>query len=85
MCCDYDDNSDDGDDDDHCCHYHHHHLTYLSMNHHHLSIYLFIYLSIKVPYLVGMIMSQPFEDTVCTDPGTTWGVGPTGLWVCVLK
>jgi len=46
-----------------------------------LSLFSFIGMYKTVPYLVGMIMSQPFEDTVCTDPGTTWGVGPTGLWV----
>jgi len=34
-----------------------------------------------MPYLLGSIMSQPYEETVCTLPTESWGVGPTGFWV----
>jgi len=34
-----------------------------------------------MPYLIGSILSQPYDATVCTPPGETWGVGPTGFWV----
>jgi len=27
------------------------------------------------------ILTQPFEDTVCTAPSDAWGKGATGLWV----
>ena len=35
----------------------------------------------QVPYLLANILSSDFRDTVCVDPMTSWGTGPTGLWV----
>jgi elongation of very long chain fatty acids protein 6 len=34
-----------------------------------------------MPYLIGMVMARPFEETVCSHPLSTWGVGTTGFWV----
>jgi len=34
-----------------------------------------------VPELLFRISSEPFTDTVCADPASTWGAGASGLWV----
>lgn len=34
-----------------------------------------------MPYLAGMLLTQNFRDTVCTNAATSWGSGPTGFWV----
>ena len=31
--------------------------------------------------MLANVLSQPYEDTVCTIPTNAWGNGPTGLWV----
>jgi elongation of very long chain fatty acids protein 6 len=28
-----------------------------------------------------MVLTQPYEETVCTDASTSWGAGPSGAWV----
>lgn len=34
-----------------------------------------------MPYLVGSLLTQDFEQTVCTNPSDSWGVGASGFWV----
>ena len=34
-----------------------------------------------MPFLVASVMSQNYDETVCTNPINSWGVGPTGFWV----
>jgi len=46
-----------------------------------LCVFSFIGMLKTMPYLVGSLLTQPFEQTVCTDPSTAWGAGPTGFWV----
>jgi len=46
-----------------------------------LCVFSFIGMCRTLPYLIGMVMLRPFEDTVCTYPPDSWGTGPTGFWV----
>jgi len=34
-----------------------------------------------IPTLIHIILSTTFEQTICANPTTTWGTGPTGTWV----
>lgn len=45
-----------------------------------LSIFSFLGVCRTVPYLLGSLISQTYEETVCTDPRVSFGVGPVGLW-----
>jgi len=45
-----------------------------------LSLFSFIGMCRTVPYLLGQLISMPYEATVCTDPRYSYGVGPVGLW-----
>lgn len=46
-----------------------------------LCIFSFIGMCRTVPYLFAFILTKPYEDTVCSAPMETWGVGTTGFWV----
>jgi len=46
-----------------------------------LCVFSFIGMCRTLPYLVGLTMSNSFEETVCHFPLETWGVGPSGAWV----
>jgi len=46
-----------------------------------LCVFSFIGMLKTVPYLVGMLLTDEYEDTVCGDPTVTWGAGATGFWV----
>ena len=46
-----------------------------------LCTFSFIGMMRTVPYLMGMILSRSFEDTISPSPLGTWGYGPTGCWV----
>eukprot|EP00388_Colpodella_angusta_P029120 GDKK01015523.1.p2 GENE.GDKK01015523.1~~GDKK01015523.1.p2 ORF type:complete len:277 (-),score=53.86 GDKK01015523.1:401-1204(-) len=46
-----------------------------------LCVFSFIGMLKTMPYLVGSLMTQPFEETVCTNPADSWGTGPSGFWV----
>lgn len=46
-----------------------------------LCVFSFIGMCRTVPFLFGLILSSPYQDTICANPRTTWGVGPTGFWV----
>lgn len=48
-----------------------------------LCIFSFIGMYRTMPYLISMLISQSYNETVCTDPSlpTSWGVGPSGFWV----
>jgi len=46
-----------------------------------LCVFSFIGMSKTVPYLIGAVISKPFEDTICTPPTESWGSGPSGFWV----
>lgn len=46
-----------------------------------LCVFSFIGMLKTMPYLVGSLLTQPFEETVCTAPTDSWGVGPSGFWV----
>jgi hypothetical protein len=48
-----------------------------------LSLFSFIGMCRTVPYLLGQLVSMPYEDTICSDPRHTYGVGPVGLWTCL--
>ena len=34
-----------------------------------------------MPYLFAYLLSGTFESSVCTQPTSSWGSGPTGFWV----
>lgn len=34
-----------------------------------------------MPYLLGSVLSQSYDQTVCVHPNESWGAGPTGFWV----
>jgi len=34
-----------------------------------------------VPHLLHAISTQPFRDTICTTPNSSYGEGACGLWV----
>jgi elongation of very long chain fatty acids protein 6 len=46
-----------------------------------LCLFSFIGMCKTMPYLVGSLMTQSYDETVCTIPTNSWGVGPTGFWV----
>jgi hypothetical protein len=46
-----------------------------------LCVFSFVGMLKTMPYLVGSLMTQPFEQTVCTSPVDSWGMGPSGFWV----
>lgn len=46
-----------------------------------LCLFSFIGMCRTVPYLIGNVISKPFEETVCAYPVQSWGQGTTGLWV----
>eukprot|EP00606_Chrysophyceae_sp_TOSAG23-5_P001468 GSChrysophyteH2.ASY1.ANO1.261.1 assembled CDS len=46
-----------------------------------LSGFSFLGMCRTVPFLLGSIFLNPYKDTICIDPRTSWGHGPTGLWV----
>jgi hypothetical protein len=46
-----------------------------------LCVFSFVGMIKTMPYLLGSVMSQPYEQTVCTLPVESWGNGTTGLWV----
>jgi len=46
-----------------------------------LCVFSFVGMVKTMPYLLGSIVTQPYEQTVCTLPTKSWGVGPTGFWV----
>jgi len=46
-----------------------------------LCIFSFIGMCRTLPVLVGMVISQPYSETVCPNPSNTWGEGPSGFWV----
>lgn len=46
-----------------------------------LCLFSFIGMCKTMPYLVGSILTSNYEDTVCANPVTSWGAGPTGFWV----
>ncbi|KAJ1410382.1 putative elongation of very long chain fatty acids protein [Ochromonadaceae sp. CCMP2298] len=46
-----------------------------------LCVFSFIGMCKTMPYLIGSLLTQPFDQTVCTAPADSWGVGPTGFWV----
>lgn len=48
-----------------------------------LSIFSFIGMFRTMPYLLGMIMKMPYEQTICGDPAKEWAHGTTGFWVCM--
>lgn len=48
-----------------------------------LSIFSFIGMCRTVPYLLGMIIKMPFEQTICGDPTAEWAHSTTGFWVCL--
>lgn len=46
-----------------------------------LCLFSFIGMCRTVPYLIGNILSKPYENTVCLSPVENWGHGTTGFWV----
>lgn len=34
-----------------------------------------------MPVLISNVLTQPYQDTVCTDPIQSYGTGPCGFWV----
>jgi len=46
-----------------------------------LCIFSFIGMCRTLPHLIGLVLTQPYDQTVCTAPATTWGAGPSGFWV----
>jgi hypothetical protein len=34
-----------------------------------------------VPHLLYILQNETFEQTICTPPADSWGIGATGLWV----
>jgi elongation of very long chain fatty acids protein 6 len=46
-----------------------------------LCVFSFIGMCRTVPYLFGFVLSQSYEQTICTAPKVSWGNGPTGFWV----
>lgn len=46
-----------------------------------LCLFSFIGMVKTVPMMFSVILTQTFEQTVCTDPLQSWGTGPTGFWV----
>lgn len=45
-----------------------------------LCIFSFIGMCRTVPYLLGSILENTFESTICDPVYNSWGMGPTGLW-----
>jgi elongation of very long chain fatty acids protein 6 len=46
-----------------------------------LSLFSFIGMIKTVPFLLGRVVENTFEESICENPGNTWGKGPTGMWV----
>jgi len=46
-----------------------------------LCLFSFIGMFRTVPYLLASLLTETFENTVCSRPVDTWGHGPTGFWV----
>lgn len=46
-----------------------------------LCFFSFIGMCRTMPYLIASIITQNYEETICTNPTNSWGVGPTGFWV----
>jgi len=46
-----------------------------------LCTFSFLGLCRTVPYMLGLILSTTFEDTVCSKADHSWGNGPCGFWV----
>jgi hypothetical protein len=39
--------------------------------------------TMKVPYLLAVLVESSFESSICANPYETWGQGPTGFAVMV--
>ena len=46
-----------------------------------LSLFSFIGMMRTVPYLLATVMSKNYDETICTSPAESYGMGPTGFWV----
>jgi hypothetical protein len=46
-----------------------------------LCLFSFLGMCRTMPYLLASVISQPYDETVCTLPTKSWGVGATGFWV----
>ncbi len=46
-----------------------------------LSFFSFLGMCRTVPHLLSRLLSEPFQQTICSNPRLSWGKGTTGLWV----
>ena len=46
-----------------------------------LSLFSFIGMCKTVPHLLGFLLTHTYEETICSNPLDSFGVGPTGFWV----
>lgn len=46
-----------------------------------LCVFSFIGMCRTLPHLIGLVLTKPYEETVCSAASESWGAGPSGLWV----
>ena len=46
-----------------------------------LCLFSFVGMFRTVPFLISLVLTKRYEETICTAPNSTWGNGAVGFWV----